>query len=68
MSLVSWWHLCCDMNINETRCSVIGHICVVVCQVMKKLMNIQLDFWLRYVNVDDDMDDEAENTEPAADG
>jgi len=35
---------------------------------MKKLMNIQLDFWLRYVNVDDDIDDEAENTEPAADG
>ena len=38
---------------------------------MKKLMNIQTEFWLRYVNVDDDDDDgdddNGENMEPPAD-
>jgi len=46
-------------------------VCVVLCQVMKKLMNIQTEFWLRYVNVDDDDDDgdddNGENMEPPAD-
>ena len=31
--------------------------CAVLCQVMKRLMSLPCDFWLRFVNVDVDLQD-----------